>query len=85
MSYEIQWSRSAVREVRALPAQVGLRVAEGVGRLASDPRPPGCKKLAGHKDLWRIRIGQYRVIYFIGDLVRLVRVERVAHRKDVYR
>jgi len=85
VSYRIEWSRSAAREVRALPAKLGLRVAEVVGELASDPRPSGCKKLIGHKNLWRIRVGQYRVIYSIGDEVRLVRVDRVSHRKDVYR
>ncbi len=48
-------------------------------------RPPGCKKLVGHKDLWRIRIGQYRVVYYIADTIKLVRVERVSHRKEAYR
>ena len=85
MSYRIEWARSAVREVRALPVDISLRIAAAVGRLAQDPRPPGCKKLIGHKDLWRIRIGQYRVIYHLRDMLRLVRVERVSYRKDVYR
>ncbi|MCL4283265.1 MAG: type II toxin-antitoxin system RelE/ParE family toxin [Flavobacteriales bacterium] len=53
--------------------------------MAEDPRPPGCKKLTGHKDLWRIRIGNYRVIYFIGDQIKLVRVEKVSDRKQAYR
>ena len=85
MSYSVEWSRSAAREVRALPTDMALRVAASVGRLAVNPRPVGCKKLVGHADLWRIRVGQYRVIYAVGDTVRLVRVERVAHLKDVYR
>jgi len=55
-----------------------------VGRLAQNPRPSGCKKLTGHKALWRIRIGSYRVIYYIGDAIRLVRIEKVSDRKDAY-
>jgi mRNA interferase RelE/StbE len=53
--------------------------------LAENPRPAGCKKLKGHDDLWRIRIGSYRVIYFIGDAIRLVRIEKVSDRKEAYR
>jgi mRNA interferase RelE/StbE len=85
VSYRVEWLRSAVRELNRLPAEVAIRVGESVGRLADDPRPRGCKKLVGHKDLWRIRVGSYRVIYFIGDTIRLVRVEKVSDRKDVYR
>jgi len=52
--------------------------------LAADPRPSGCKKLRGYKDLWRIRIGDYRVVYIIDDAQKIVRITRVAHRSDVY-
>ena len=68
-----------------MPVPIAVRIGEVVGRLADEPRPRGCKKLAGHKDLWRIRIGNYRVIYFIGDAVKLVRVEKVSDRKEAYR
>lgn len=85
MSYRIEWLRSAVRELNKLPVPIALRVGAAVGRLSENPRPPGCKKLAGHKDLWRIRIGNYRVIYFIGDQIKLVRVEKVSDRKQAYR
>lgn len=85
MSYRIEWTRSAVREIRTLPIQLSIRIAQAVGELSDDPRPKGCKKLVGFKDLWRIRIGQYRVIDMVGDPVKLIRVERVAHRKEVYR
>ncbi len=85
MSYRLEWSRSAAREVRRVPPGIALRIAEAVGELSKEPRPPGCKKLVGHKDLWRIRVGAYRVIYFVDDGVRIVRVERVADRKDAYR
>jgi mRNA interferase RelE/StbE len=85
MSYAIEWLRSARKEIDAIPAREAIRIVEAVGRLAEDPRPAGCKKLKGHDDLWRIRIGSYRVIYFIGDAIRLVRVEKVSDRKDAYR
>ncbi len=52
--------------------------------LAEDPRPRGCKKLAGREDIWRVRVGDYRVLYQILDDALLVLVVRVRHRKDVY-
>ncbi len=85
MSYTIEWLRSARKEIDAIPARTAVRIVETVGRLAENPRPVGCKKLKGHDDLWRIRIGSYRVIYFIGDTIRLVRIEKVSDRKDAYR
>ena len=84
MSYRIEWLKSALRELNSMPAEVAVRVGESVGKLASNPRPHGCKKLAGHKDLWRIRVGNYRVIYFIGDAIKLVRIEKVSDRKNAY-
>ena len=52
--------------------------------FAENPRPPGCKKLQGYKDQWRIRVGDYRVLYIIDDAELLVEVTRVRHRRDVY-
>lgn len=85
MSYTIEWLRSARKEIDAIPARTAVRIVEAVGQLSENPRPAGCKKLKGHDDLWRIRIGGYRVIYFIGDAIRLVRIEKVSDRKDAYR
>jgi len=84
VSYAIEWLRSARKELDALPVRSAVRIGEAVGRLAQNPRPSGCKKLTGHKALWRIRIGSYRVIYYIGDAIRLVRIEKVSDRKDAY-
>jgi mRNA interferase RelE/StbE len=53
-------------------------------RLASTPRPPGCKKLKGGDDEWRIRVGDYRIVYEIDDTARAVDVTRIAHRREVY-
>jgi mRNA interferase RelE/StbE len=85
VNYQVEWTRSAAREVRKLPTAVALRIAEGVGELAATPRPAGCRKLAGHANLWRIRFGNYRVIYSVNDRIRVVRVERIADRKDAYK
>jgi mRNA interferase RelE/StbE len=60
-------------------------VAPAILALATNPRPDGCRKLAGSKSDWRIRVGDYRVVYEIADEVRIVRVNRVRHRREVYR
>ena len=60
------------------------RVVTEIQALAENPRPPGCKKLAGSKHDWRIRVGEYRVLYEIDDKAKVVRVMRVRHRRDVY-
>jgi mRNA interferase RelE/StbE len=56
-----------------------------VEALAGDPRPQGCEKLEGVRDLYRVRVGEYRVVYQVSDNILLVLVVRVAHRRDVYR
>ena len=60
------------------------RLAPKIERLGADPRPGGCRKLNGHKDLWRIRVGDYRVVYVVDDDRKMVSVTRIAHRRDVY-
>jgi mRNA interferase RelE/StbE len=60
------------------------RVFHKIESLAGDPRPSGCKKLRGYKDQWRVRIGDWRVIYIVDDTARLVSVTRIAHRSQVY-
>jgi mRNA interferase RelE/StbE len=83
--YQVLLERSAERDLRRLSADVHDRVIEAIQSLASDPRPPGCRKLAGTKNDWRIRVGDYRVVYDITDTIRIVRVHRVRHRRDIYR
>lgn len=84
--YRIEYSRPAQREFLSLPATLRARIALAVNALASDPRPPGCRKIvAREKDTYRIRVGDYRVIYRIHDNVLLVLVVRVSHRREVYR
>jgi len=64
---------------------VQRRIVAAMEGLAADPRPPGCVKLQGEDELWRIRLGDYRVVYAVRDEKLMVLVVRVAHRKDVYR
>ena len=83
--FEIVLERTAEKDLRRLSDEVHDRVIEGISILAANPRPPGSKKLAGSKSNWRIRVGDYRVLYEIADIVRVVRVYRVRHRRDAYR
>jgi mRNA interferase RelE/StbE len=83
--YHILLERSAERDLKRLASDVHSRVIEAIQSLAIDPRPTGCRKLAGTKYDWRIRVGDYRVVYEIADAVRIVRVHRVRHRREVYR
>jgi len=83
--YTVVFARSARRELERLEAGVAGRIISRVEALAEDPRPRGCVKLQGAADLWRIRIGDYRVIYSLNDDARLVDVRVVRHRSDAYR
>ena len=83
--YRVVFVRSARRELERLEATTARRVISRIEALATDPRPHGCVKLQGAVDLWRIRIGDYRVVYAIDDDGRLVDIRVVRHRGDVYR
>ena len=83
--YQVLLERSAERDLRRLSPDVHDRVIDAIRALANDPRPPGCRKLVGTKSDWRIRVGEYRIVYEIADAVRIVRVHRVRRRPDAYR
>jgi mRNA interferase RelE/StbE len=84
MNYKVQILRRALKELAGLSADDFDRVREGIEALAQSPRPLGCQKLSGREG-WRIRVGNYRVIYEIDDKQRSVTVLHVGHRRDVYR
>jgi mRNA interferase RelE/StbE len=85
-SYRVLIKPSAAKEIEAVDQKKNRqRIVAGIRSLADDPRPPGCEKLAGQDDRYRIRVGRYRVIYAVEDSQLLVFVVRVGHRKDVYR
>ena len=85
MQYDVIIKPSAEKQLDKLPKTVRIRVIEKLEELCHDPRPEGAVKLKGAEDLWRIRIGVYRVIYQILDDRLLVFVLRVSHRKDIYK
>lgn len=82
--YAVRFVRSARKELERLPDNAVQRIFPRVEALADDPRPAGCKKLRGARDLWRIRIGNYRVVYQIDDRVLIVEVRAIGDRKDIY-
>ena len=82
--YTICFARSARKELEALEKNIVNRIFPKIEALSKQPRPSGCKKLVGNKYLWRIRIGDYRVVYAIYDNKHLVDIIAVRHRKDVY-
>lgn len=83
--YRILLERAAEKDLRSLSSVIHDRVISAIQALASNPRPPGCRKLTGAKNDWRIRVGDYRVVYEIADEVRIVRINRIRHRREVYR
>ena len=83
--YQIKFKSSAAKEFIKLPSHIKERIREAVNQLTENPRPSGVVKLKGDERLFRIRIGDYRIVYEIDDSAKLVRVTRVRHRKDVYR
>lgn len=83
--YQVLVERSAEKDLKRLPAGIRSRVATALGGLAENPRPSGSRKLAGTKHDWRIRVGDYRIIYEIADVIRVVRVQRIRHRREVHR
>ena len=85
MTYEIEFTAAAARQVRKLPRPARDRVLDAIEDLADDPHPFGSRKLVDGQSAWRIRIGDYRVIYEIDDGELLVTVIRAAHRREVYR
>lgn len=83
--YEIKFATSAAREFRSLSTELKDRVGTAIDGLSQDPRPLGVRKLAGHGRLYRICVGQYRIVYEIDDRELLIRITRVRHRREVYR
>jgi mRNA interferase RelE/StbE len=83
--YTITFARSARKELENLPANIADRILRKIEALAENPRLPGVIKLQGGKNFWRLRIGDYRVVYSIDDFFRIVDVAIVRHRRDVYR
>ncbi len=83
--HDVLLERAAQRDLKGLPAAEFARVVARIRGLVGNPRPPGSRKLRGSQSDWRLRIGDYRVIYEIDDGAKVVRVMRVRHRSEAYR
>ncbi|HUX09420.1 MAG TPA: type II toxin-antitoxin system RelE/ParE family toxin [Terriglobia bacterium] len=84
MSYSLQILPRAQRELAELERTQYTRIRDAVRELAGNPRPHGCRKLTGREG-WRIRVGDYRVVYEIDDVQQSLTVLHIGHRRDVYR
>lgn len=84
--YNIEFETSAVKALAKIQRSVRIKIATAIKALAVDPRPHGCLKMSGRTDAYRIRVGRdYRVVYTVRDTVRVIRIEKIAHRREVYR
>ena len=84
-SYRVEIARSAAKDLRGIDPKWIPRIVAAIETLESDPRPAGCKKLVGSDHTYRLRIGDYRVVYDIQDDALIILVVRIRHRRDVYR
>ena len=82
--FTITFARSARKDLERLHATVVNRIFPKIEALAKNPRPPGCLKLKGSGDLWRIRVGDYRVLYSINDAAKVVDINAVRNRSEAY-
>jgi mRNA interferase RelE/StbE len=85
VDYSISFARSARKELEHLSGDVAERILTKLEMLVENPRPSGVIKLHGQKNLWRVRVGDYRVVYSIDDFSKAIDVSVIRHRRDVYR
>lgn len=84
-AYSIEVETSAAKALARIARPYQGKITTAIAALATEPRPHGCTKLSGRTDAYRIRVGDYRVVYTINDGIRIVRVQKIAHRREVYR
>ncbi len=87
MKYAFRWREGAVRQLRSIPQPTALALLRALSLLGDDPRRPDAqvKKITGHEDRYRLRVGDYRILYEVDDGVLTVLVVTVGHRREVYR
>ena len=84
MKYKLFIEKVALKELSRIPSKEKSRIIASIINLTENPRPPGVKKLTG-REAWRIRVGNYRIIYEIQDDKLVVLIVHIGHRKDIYR
>ena len=82
--YKIEISSTAERQLKKINREDQIRILRSISLLAQNPRPDGCRKFKGYKDVYRIRIGNYRVIYEIDGTKIVVTIIKIGHRRDIY-
>lgn len=85
MNYQIEFTKSASKQLKKLPDDIQQKIKVQIEELATEPRPDGVVKLKNYEDTYRVRVGNYRVLYEIQDELLIVKVIRIGHRQDVYR
>ncbi len=85
MAYRIEFTPRADRQFRGLERSLQIRLGRRIDSLGENPRPQGIKKLSGEEDMYRLRVGDYRIIFQIREKSLLVLIVRIGHRSDVYR
>ena len=83
--YEVWLESRAERELRKLPSEVFERILKKISALAEDPKPAGSRKIIGSENDWRLRAGEYRIIYEIDEETRSIFIIRIRHRREAYR
>lgn len=84
-SYEIEVSRTAEKQLKKLPKEDRKRIVEATLELQNEPRPRGARKLSGYDDVYRIRVGRYRILYSVSETDIVIIILKIGRRKDVYR
>ena len=82
--YKLKIKKSAERDLKRLPKPLFIRLNQQILALRQEPRPSGVRKLQGKLEGWRVRVGDYRIVYQIDDAAQIVTIVRVRHRRDVY-
>ncbi len=83
--YEIRIARRAVKSLAGLERREQQRIRAAIELLAENPRPPACVAMSGEQDVYRVRVGDYRIVYEVIDAMLVIHVVRVGHRREVYR
>ena len=84
-SYKVLWKQSARKELKKLDKQTIRRILDAVEKLTDNPYVPGCKKLVGSKSIYRIRTGDYRIVYDVQSAMLTIEIIKVGHRREIYR
>ena len=84
-SYNIEWRSSALREIKRFDKSTIKKIIDAIELLSENPHPQGSKKLIGSEHSWRIRIGDYRVVYEIFNKTLIIEIVRIGHRKEIYK